>query len=714
MPGKRERLLFYSITALGISSIITQIILIREFLSVFYGNELVFGVILANWLLLTGIGAYIGKFSDMVKNKVRFVIICQMFVAFLPFFSVYLLRTLRNVVFSVGSLVGIVEIFISSFVLLLPYCIISGFLLTLFCTVFSLKQDAASIGRVYFIDNIGDILGGFLFSFVLIYFLNHFQMIFFIMFINLLASLLLSIFIKSKVFRNILIFLIAFSFIFLIIDFNEISTQIQYKGQELVFQKDSLYGNLVVTRSAGQLNFFENGVMLFSTDNVIENEELVHYAMVQHENPRNVLLISGGAAGTINEILKYDVEEVDYVELDPLIVEISDRYIGEVSDDRVNIINMDARLFVKKAEKKYDVVLIDLPDPGTIQINRFYTIEFFYGLRKILDEKGVISLSLISTSNYINEEARQLNSVLYNTLKDVFSNVIVFPGGRNFFIASDSVLSYNVAGKVREKNISTEYVNEYYLNGTLTAGRISYLLGSMDKDTDVNRDFNPVTYYHHLLYWLSYFKVNYILFLFVVAILMVFFVFRLKPVSFAVFTTGFGASSLEVVLVIGFQIIYGYVYHMIGIIITMFLLGLAIGSFYMNKRLKVKSVNSFIFVEFLIVVYSVLLPFVLIFLSKVEGGFLFTQIIFSLLTLIIAILVGMEFPLASKLQFKKISSTAAALYNADLIGAALGALLVSALLIPLIGIINVCFFVAGLNLLSGFIIFFKRKNYISA
>ena len=55
---------------LGISSIITQIILIREFLSVFYGNELILGIILANWLLLTGLGAYLGKFSEKMQQRI--------------------------------------------------------------------------------------------------------------------------------------------------------------------------------------------------------------------------------------------------------------------------------------------------------------------------------------------------------------------------------------------------------------------------------------------------------------------------------------------------------------------------------------------------------------------------------------------------------------------------------------------------------------------
>ncbi|MEA2037683.1 MAG: hypothetical protein U9O94_09305, partial [Nanoarchaeota archaeon] len=84
------------------------------------------------------------------------------------------------------------------------------------------------------------------------------------------------------------------------------------------------------------------------------------------------------------------------------------------------------------------------------------------------------------------------------------------------------------------------------------------------------------------------------------------------------------------------------------------------------------------------------------------------QIIIPLFTIIIASLVGMEFPLASKLFFKdKVGETAGKLYNADLVGACLGALLVSALLIPILGIFKVCFLVGILNLVSGLIVKYK-------
>ena len=108
-----QKLLFFSVTALGISSVITQILLGREFLSVFYGNELVFGIILANWLLLTGIGAYLGKYSERIKNKVSLIFFLQILVAILPFISIFLVRYLRNVLFPVGILVSIDKIFLT-------------------------------------------------------------------------------------------------------------------------------------------------------------------------------------------------------------------------------------------------------------------------------------------------------------------------------------------------------------------------------------------------------------------------------------------------------------------------------------------------------------------------------------------------------------------------------------------------------------------------
>ena len=71
-----------------------------------------------------------------------------------------------------------------------------------------------------------------------------------------------------------------------------------------------------------------------------------------------------------------------------------------------------------------------------------------------------------------------------------------------------------------------------------------------------------------------------------------------------------------------------------------------------------------------------------------------------LLTLILAVLVGMQFPLANRLEFDGTAAAASRLYTADFIGACLGALLACTLLIPLIGVGGVCWLTAALNVLG--------------
>ena len=130
----------------------------------------------------------------------------------------------------------------------------------------------------------------------------------------------------------------------------------------------------------------------FSTHNLEAVEETVHYAMAQRPDARRVLLISGGVSGTAREMLKYSAH-VDYVELDPLILQVARQFLpGSLDDPRIEVINTDGRLFVRQTDRRYDVILIDVPDPSTSQINRFYTREFFAEAKQRLTEHGVLAL----------------------------------------------------------------------------------------------------------------------------------------------------------------------------------------------------------------------------------------------------------------------------------------------------------------------------------
>jgi spermidine synthase len=704
--------IFYSITALGLSAIITQILVMREFLSVFYGNELVLGIILANWLLLIGVGSYLGKYFDKVKNKVRLLIFSQLIIGILPLISIFIIRALRGTIFLQGEMVGITQIFFSSFLLLLPYCIITGYLLTLACMLFSTKEESKPIGEIYSIDVFGDILGGILFSFILIFFFNPFQILFIIFFINFLAAMFVAYKNSYIILRSILfLILIIGSIVFFSFDLNDISTRIMFKGQDLVEQKTSLYGNLVVTRTQEQLNFFENGIPLFTTENTIANEETIHYPLLQHSNPKNILLVGGAVAGTAEEILKYNIDKIDYVELDKAVIDFGKKFTKNLDIEKLNIINKDGRRYIKQTNETYDIIIIDLPEPSIAQINRYYTTEFFKEVKNILSSKGILSLSLGPSENYYSEEIRKLNSAQFKSLSKIFSNIIIVPGNNLYFIASDQDLTYNYNELLDKKKITNTYVNKDYLKGILTEDRIENAVSTTKEDVKENLDFTPTSYYFQLINWVKHFEGNYVWLLIVVVILLIILFMRLSPIPFSIFTTGFAGSGLAVIILIGFQIIYGFVYYKIGLLVTAFMIGLALGSIFINKTLVKRTYKSLIKFEFAIVFYSILLPFLMLLFSKFNNNLLVlfsSEILFPVLTIVAGFLVGAEFPLASKFHFKNIHQTAGIIYSSDYIGAAVGAILVSALLIPLFGIVKVSIFIGLLNLLSAIILI--RKN----
>jgi hypothetical protein len=180
-----------------------------------------------------------------------------------------------------------------------------------------------------------------------------------------------------------------------------------------VARANSPYGKLVITESDGQLDFIQNGVPLTSTHDDAHVEETAHYAMAQRPEARKVLLVSGGISGTAKEVLKYGVSQVDYVELDPLILALGRQYLPEnLADRRIRTINTDGRLFIRRTGGQYDVIIVDVPEPSTAQLNRYYTAEFFADARRALSKDGVLCFPLGHYENYFSAElARLLASV---------------------------------------------------------------------------------------------------------------------------------------------------------------------------------------------------------------------------------------------------------------------------------------------------------------
>jgi len=678
----------FAITVLGISHVITQITVIREFINVFAGNEIVLGVLFSLWLLLTGFGAWLGRFIRSSSVQMALFRASLFLVAFLPIAHIFLIRFLRDYLFIRGEMPGVGSLIIWATVLLLPYCIITGGLLTLACSVLpSYGTERTSIGRVYFFDNIGDILGGILFTFILVHYFNNLTILYFPAFLCLLGFLLVdSREYGRRFFKSLLGILgvISVMGVIIFVPLEEITLKWLYPGQKIIDHLESPYGRVVVTSDHDQTSFFENGDHLFSTPNIFANEELVHYALPQLSEVQSVLLVSGGISGIIDEIRKYKVSHIDYVEIDPSIITAGTKHLNIHFPPAVHVHLEDGRKYIQNTSHKYDAVILDLPDPSSLQLNRFYTLEFFKTVKSVLSPGGIVCFGVKGAENYISDNQARFLSTLNNTLKGIFHHVLIIPGERNIFIASDNPLSPDIASLITSRNIETTYVNENYLAGRVTAERLSFVKGSLIDDTPANHDFRPAAYFYSMRIWLGMFQEHFKIPLIVVSLFFVMYFASIGIVNKTLFSTGFTASSMEVIILLSYQIIHGSIYTGIGLIIAAFMFGLAIGSFSTNQLTFVNK-NTLLTIELAIIIY-LLIFMLIIYVGKSILG----TVAFAIMATSIGALTGAEFPVAGRLVFSSPWKTAGSLYAADLLGGSLGAFVVSLFLIPAVGIYNTC------------------------
>ena len=315
---------------------------------------------------------------------------------------------------------------------------------------------------------------------------------------------------------------------------------------------------------------------------------------------------------------------------------------------------------------------------------------------------GVFSFSLGEYEGYLGEPMGRLLAVAHRTLKAVFAHVLIVPGGKVYFLGSDGELTANIASRMEKAGVAARTVRGSYLASILAPDRLAEIDRALAEDAPINEDFSPVLYYHHLRHWMSQFPVRFGLMEGTLLALLLLYVVRLRAASLAIFTAGFAASSLTVVLLLGFQVLCGNVYQQVGLIFTMFMVGLGVGAFAAARMAPPFTRRRLAWLQAMLAACAACLPATFIGLGRLGGTAApaAAQIVVPLLALPIAALVGMSFPLAAHLDFRGAAVTAARLYTADYVGAALGALLASTWLIPLIGVTAICWLIAGMSLCS--------------
>ena len=665
------------IIATGISSVVTQLLTIREFLSRFQGNEIVIALTLFNWLLLGGIGTLLSRsLSRFFQPTAKRLAWLSLILAAFANLQILLVRTLRDMIFIPGSSVGFYPTFAYTFFTILPYCLLLGFVLPY--SLYLLRTWKADYpgAKVYIVDNIGDVSGGILFSFCLVFWTTPMQAICLANLPLLLASWLL--FPRPYRLRPPALAGTALTLLILVAGIlTELQTLAPTQGR-LVHYRESRYGRIEMQQDREQFTLFQDGVPVFSNQNLSMAEETIHYPLSQlGERPKNILLISA-EGGMMAEIAKYEPERVDYVELDPQVTSVLFDFGLLQKIEGLSIIHRDGRSWLSETEQIYDAIIVNLPEPDTFQINRFFTDRFYELARARLAPHGILSFSVTGFDNFLAEPQRLKLSSLRNTAATHFAHVLLLPGQTVFFLCSAHPIEANIPALLKKKGIETCSIEGFY-HGNISPERIASLNSRLDRQTAKNLDDKP-----HLMaimfdQWFAKYDTSPIIFIVALAGFVLFYLFRLSREEFVLFSTGAMTMGSEMLVIFAFQIYYGYIYFQIGLIVTVFLAGLLPGAWY-GERLRGRGRQVLLLSD------SMLIGLLTILIVALKtGGDLLPIPFYLLFGFMVSLICGFQFPVALYLRGGD-NPAVARVFSADLIGAGFGTLFTSLVLIPYCGL----------------------------
>jgi spermidine synthase len=745
---------------MGFSGLVAEVLLLREFLIVFSGIEFSMGIILANWLILEAFGSFfLGRKVEKSPNRLETFTVITILFSISLLIAIFLIRILkRSLGLSIGESIGLLPMFYSSFLILLPVSILHGAQFTFCCQIYAMfsGEDSSSAGKVYAHETVGTIIGGFVCTYMLVPHLNTIQISIWLALLNFVVCLALLVpywktgWIKKTTLSALIV--LAFFFGYLVFSgqvdkLHQYSIRAQWKNLNVLNYQNSLYGNICVIENEGQYNFFGDGVsnLITPLPDIPFVEEIVHIPALAHPEPENLLILSGGAGGMINEALKHpSIETIEYAELDPLLIDLIRKFPtplteSELNDRRVRIKHVDGRLFLKLTQEKYDLILVGITEPSNLQANRFFTKEFFSLTKVRLNERGILAIGLPGSLTYMNEELKNLNSCIYHTLKSVFTNVRAIPGdGTNLFISSDSeeILTIDrlqVIEQLQQRNIKADVVIPWYIEQKLHPGWQAWFSNFIEGGSQkINSEFTPLGVFYSLSHWNALFaphlswlfrqfeRINLwtVAALFIIPLLLWFFI-RFKTnrhfkvgIPLAIITTGFAGMTFGLMLIFAFQAIYGYVFSWMGILVASFMAGAAFGAMVITMVLG-QLKNSFRFfakIELAIISFSVGCPVIVLSTYSYVGTpdlFFVFKLLLLALSFLSGLLIGSQFPLANKLYLgsdKSLSHTAGLLYASDLLGGWFGGIIGAVVLLPVLGLLGTGIVVALLKLTSFIII----------
>jgi len=754
-------IIYWIFFGIGFAATLSQVILLREFLVGSLGNEVAFGVGFAMWLVGIMLGAWGGAFLGRRRGAAWSFRLAAGVWSLLPVGLLVLVRVSRAwYPVGPGEIPSPQVMLLFAALCILPAGFLIGVLFPLGSVLVSpsgkeRKSAGGStrgIGMVYVYEAAGCLLGGGLFSIILAL---HYHPVTYLALGGLAVMVLLGVAEFQKKLtkgwgRWVVPAVCGAALIALLVPAvgrpverasRSVRTAALFPGLEPIDWAESKYQNLELLRLNEQYTLFASGHQAFSFPNQYGPTDTADLVLTEHPNPKNVLLVGTRPPELLAAMLRHNVEDIEAVDLDPRILELVKPSFTEdaakvYNDARLALQDEDGRRYLLTEGFEYDVVFVNVPDPLTAFLGRYYTREFFEGAKGRLAEGGLLVFTFTGTPLFAGEEAFDYGGIVYRTAGEVFDHVLAVRQGSTVFVFCS-----------REPDVFTrdpEVLEARYVErGILPkeaalrfhdllwpdeVERLNRILEKTPKEW-ISTDWHPRAYFHASLLWDRFVKARTVaLFRAMMRVplwawpagLLVIFLIRLgiraarrKPdssalgdLAWSIATTGLAALALEIMFIFAFQNIYGYVYEKLGLVVGLFMLGLAIGGNWGTERFSGRTPKGgrIGFHRTMTVLDLLVAGAAVLFLGFVWlCGHLFSasELLFYLYLAGLGGLTGIQFPLAARCRLEirqDTAGTAGVLDAADHLGAALGALLTGVFLVPVYGIAGPVIILAVLKL----------------
>lgn len=700
---------------LGLVAMALQVVLLRAFLVVFYGNELCIGVILAFWLLWVAAGSWTGgRWSRSLSPAALLMLALAGGVAVLAALKV--VRTLAGVPYGEFLSLGQLALFSAAALALPCYPLGMTFNRLALMSGRDPKRPGDPSARVYVYESFGSMIAGLAFSLLLVPRLSNFEAL-----LLCAAAALIGLWLVRPGAAALAgaVAALAGLIVVLVLPVEHLLTRLYWHGvgtgMELVERRDSRYGELAVISWGGGKYLYANGLKVTELPDPVGAQALAATIISQHPAPRTVLLIGGGLGGLGIELARTPDCQVDYIELDAAACALARSQLDSSEAAAWQRPNLrvsfgDGRRMLRSDPRQYDVIAVNVGRPMSATSNRFYTAEFFSLVRERLEPGGIVAACGIpSSADYLGPERLLLNAALLKTLRGLFRDVLVVPGDEAHFFGCnrDSVLTGDAAiaaARFRDRGVRYDFFYPPMFRDVLSPERLDFIRRTLEEapGTRLNLDFTPISYFSEFLLWnrlarggtgallkLVHFPFHRLALalIFLLALWLLFSVLMRRAAAFGTLFTaalaGFAGMAFDLLLLLALQTVFGYVYEWIGLTLGAFMLGMALASWTVNRRLGRLLVREVLALVLALTAFTAaLLPVLFRQLALRPSA-----VLFFILVLWCGALTGASFPLICDLYRRVLDRrNPGAVYAADLIGGSFAALVVCGFLVPLYGL----------------------------